>query len=499
MGGKIFLSLFLSIFLAMGLLFTYFLARESVRTVATYRWDESSCRILESAIREDTSGGSRKFLFEVAYEYATPAGSRTSRLFRRGYSGSENPTDAEKLISKYPVGARPRCFVNRKNNDEAVLERNSLWTLLLVFFPLIFVGVGGGGIAAVWWKSRPKPGIEAGSVVEPISSKGKRSAAMAKGCLPGFLGLFFVVGAAIFYFFFFRAGVKVYAARSWPQVSARVISSEVGSHRSDDSTTYSIDILYEYEVRGRTFRSKRYEFLGGSSSGYEGKAEVVARYPAGSETTCYVNPEDPTEAVLHRGFTKMYLVALVPILFMLVGGVGAIAAFRSGRKTGHALPGAEAAEAVASRGVPVRIGPTGPGELKAAASPAAKFGCLLGVAIFWNGIVSIFVWQAVKAWRSGGGGFGCETLFLLPFVAVGLFLVGAVGHAFLGMFNPRVKLEISSREIPVGGSASVSWTFTGKVSRIDTLTLKLVGLEEAQYRRGTDTYTDRETFADITL
>ncbi|HEY7368599.1 MAG TPA: DUF3592 domain-containing protein [Thermoanaerobaculia bacterium] len=495
MGGKIFLSLFLSVFLGMGLVFTYLVARSAVGTIKTYRWEETPCRILESGIREDSSGGSRKFVFEAAYEYATPAGSRTSRTIRLGDSGSDDPTDAEKLLSKYPKGASARCYVNPSNREEALLERNSLWSLLFVFLPLIFVAVGGGGIAAVWWKPKPRPGIDAGTVVEPISSKGKRSTALARGCLPAFLGLFFVVGAAVFYFAFFRPGLKVFASRSWPQVPARVISSEVGSHTGDDSTTYSVDVLYEYEFGGRTFRSKRYEFLGGSSSGYDGKAAIVARYPAGSTTVCFVNPEDPTEAVLHRGFTKTYLVALVPILFMVVGGGGAILAFRSRGRIGSAAPGADLA---AARAMPATPAISGPGPMKAAASPAAKFGCLLGVALFWNGIVSVFVWQVVKAWRAGGG-LGCDALFLLPFVAIGLFLFGAVGHAFLAIFNPRPTLEISSHAIAVGGSANVSWTFTGNVSRIDTLTLKLVGVEEAQYRRGTTTSTDRETFAEITL
>jgi hypothetical protein len=270
----------------------------------------------------------------------------------------------------------------------------------------------------------------------------------------------------------------------------------VGSHEGDDSTTYSVDVLYEYEYGGRTYRSRRYEFLGGSSSGYEGKAAIVARYPPGSRTVCRVNPGDPTEAVLHRGFTKTYLVALVPLLFMAVGGGGAILALRHAGKA--TVPGAMAARSTSAPAYAARVLAGKSGEMKPAASPAAKFGCMVGVALFWNGIVSIFVWQVVKGWRAGGG-LGCEALFLLPFVAIGLVLIGSVFHSFLAIFNPRPKLEISSRAIPVGGSATVTWSFTGNVSRIDTLKLTLLGVEEAQYRRGTSTYTDRETFAEIPI
>ena len=46
-----------------------------------------------------------------------------------------------------------------------------------------------------------------------------------------------------------------------------------------------------------------------------------------------------------------------------------------------------------------------------------------------------------------------------------------------------------------GGSADFSWTFKGSVSRLTSLRVVLEGSEEARYRRGTSTYTDRDVFA----
>ena len=66
------------------------------------------------------------------------------------------------------------------------------------------------------------------------------------------------------------------------------------SHEGDDSTTYSVDIVYRYEVGGRTYRGNRYDFLGGSSSGYEAKQRVVDAHPVGATVTCELTADGQT-------------------------------------------------------------------------------------------------------------------------------------------------------------------------------------------------------------
>ena len=65
-------------------------------------------------------------------------------------------------------------------------------------------------------------------------------------------------------------------ARSWVAADCEVVSSGVETHSDDDGDTYSVEILYRYRFEGREYHSNRYHFFTGSSSGYEGKARVVA-------------------------------------------------------------------------------------------------------------------------------------------------------------------------------------------------------------------------------
>ena len=46
--------------------------------------------------------------------------------------------------------------------------------------------------------------------------------------------------------------LNVLAARSWTPVPATVVASNVRSHHGD-GTTYSVNVLYAYEVAGRGY------------------------------------------------------------------------------------------------------------------------------------------------------------------------------------------------------------------------------------------------------
>ncbi|HTD53333.1 MAG TPA: DUF3592 domain-containing protein, partial [Thermoanaerobaculia bacterium] len=360
-----------------------------------------------------------------------------------------------------------------------------------------FILVGGGGLVLLWKRSRPEQAARPKAISETAVSTPK-----ALGCLIGFFAIFFFAGLGTS-LFFIRPALKNIAARNWPEVPCVVISSDVRSHSgSKGGSTYSIDILYQYEVGGRTYKSNQYHFMGGSSSGYEGKADVVAQNPPGTRRVCYVNPADPTEAVLQRSFGKEYIVAIVPAVFMLVGLGGILLVLRGIRKQRAALAGAAAAGAGTPAGgrfveaekaeEPEESGPV---VLKPPSALGKLFGMIF-LAAFWNGIVSVFFWQMLKGWKTGAAPIGL-TIFLIPFVLIGLAFIVGIGYFFLALFNPRPRLTISRRSLPLGGTATIDWSFSGAASRITRVIVRVEGREECQYRRGTTTYTDKNVFATI--
>ena len=149
--------------------------------------------------------------------------------------------------------------------------------------------------------------------------------------------IFFLAGGAFFYGMAVQPYLQSVAARTWVETPCRVVSSEVKSNHDGDGTTYRPEIHYVYRVQGREYHADRYQFLRFSSSGRADKAAVVARFPRGKHTVCYVNPKAPAEAVLDRNFASAGFFTLIPLAFMAVGGTLFFQMLRAGRSPA-ALP-----------------------------------------------------------------------------------------------------------------------------------------------------------------
>jgi heme/copper-type cytochrome/quinol oxidase subunit 2 len=500
--GRLFLSLFFLAFFAGGMIFTGLIIRDVFRAAATYAWQRVECQILESRVadRRRSSDDSNPYRFEVKYSYSFRGQTFTSEQYRRRGGAFSDYSKAQRLADRFAPRSQSVCYVDPSNPSEAVLERQSLWMALTIPFPLIFVTIGAGGIYFTWRASRKS---ETDEEKKPISGP----AAVAKGVwlLAAFFSIFLFVGLGVFYAMFLRPAAKILAARTWSETPCVVVSSQVSSHSSDDGTTYSVDILYGYTVNGREYKSNRYHFMGGSSSGYQGKAEIVSRHSPGTRTVCYVNPKDPTDAVLERGFTNDLWFGLLPLLFVAVGGGGVYFTLRAARRDRVISPAmkwlpkqARYGAGGAAPSLAVRGASTGPVVLKSTASPWAKFIGTIFIAAFWNGIVSVFVFQAVASWQRGRPEWFL-TLFLIPFVLVGLVMIGAVVYFFLALFNPRATLTVNANAVPLGGTLELQWRLSGRVERVRRLRIYLEGREEATYRRGTTTSTDKEVFITVEL
>lgn len=92
--------------------------------------------------------------------------------------------------------------------------------------------------------------------------------------------------------------------RGWPEVSCRILSSEVKSQPGSSGARddYFAVVRYEYDYDGRTRTSARLA-PGDSTVPFDSMQEAeqtAQRYPAGSERKCYVDPKDPAVAVLER-------------------------------------------------------------------------------------------------------------------------------------------------------------------------------------------------------
>lgn len=316
------------------------------------------------------------------------------------------------------------------------------------------------------------------------SSAGNQPKGKFGGLLFGLI--FFSAGAFFCWFMALSPLFKSLGSKDWPQVSCTIDSSEVESHSSSDGTTYSVEISFTYSVKGDTYQSDTYNFSSASSSGRSGKAEIVALYPVGSEHTCWVNPDDLGEAVLSRDIPGIvYFVIPFTSIFMVIG---------LGIMFGSAglLP-EKWTKSFRNRHKRVSTESAGTQQLKSNSSGIGRVVGVTFVACFWNGITSVFLVQIIKSHQSGNPDWFL-TIFMIPFVVIGLGLIFGIFHSLLALANPKLELILSESSPALGETVQLEWSATKPLNRVRTLKLSLQGEEAATYRRGTDTRTDKSTF-----
>jgi hypothetical protein len=147
--------------------------------------------------------------------------------------------------------------------------------------------------------------------------------------------------------------------------------------------------------------------------------------------------------------------------------------------------------------IEARVGP-GPRTLTPESTPRVRFIGLLVAALFWNGIVQLLVREVIDGWRAGRSPV-FMTLFMLPFVAVGLGLLGGALVQLLRMFGPRVSLTLRPGRLVIGERAELEWQLSGRTERVKRLTVHLEGREQARDERGEGKKVQTSVFARVPI
>lgn len=322
----------------------------------------------------------------------------------------------------------------------------------------------------------------------------KRSGDAPPGCLALFFLLFAVVGGAILWFLLLRPTMRVLAAQSWTPVDCTVVESRVEESSGDDGSTYKAVVKADYTFDDHKHQAP-YDFSGSVyTSGYDGKAEIVARYPVGAHTTCYVNPDRPEESVISRELVGSYFFGLTGLFFFLPGIIGFFWVLGGGTKSSSVAvkldPGAPFGVANPQGDV------SGPVELKPKVSPLGKLVGLIVASVIWNGITWTIAWFAVIRAQEREG---CVVVFLAVFALIGLLLIYGMLRQVLVLFNPRPRLTLSPASLKLGEVAYLQWRLTGATGGARRLQVTLEGKEEVRYRRGTSTHTETKAFATLPI
>ena len=153
-GAKLFLSVIGLVLAGAGAFFTYHMWQSYQLTAETYRWKETPCLIVESAVEEErvTLNSPVSYVPEIRYSYIEDDTSVIATSIKRvaGLKFKDKAL-AEELVQQYPAGRGAKCFVNPENPKDVILVRENKGALYSIWFPLLFVVGGLGMIINIWW------------------------------------------------------------------------------------------------------------------------------------------------------------------------------------------------------------------------------------------------------------------------------------------------------------------------------------------------------------
>ncbi|MEN9359435.1 MAG: hypothetical protein RL095_970 [Verrucomicrobiota bacterium] len=250
------------------------------------------------------------------------------------------------------------------------------------------------------------------------------------GCVIPFGLAFLLAGSALIWEILLHPGLQRLVSSSWTAIPCQIVRSELVKKPGHDSWMIA-RLVYAYEFKGRKLSGSRIDFqseligLGGA-----GEAQnLIAEYPLGKNTVCFIHPGDPSQAVLRRdwGAGAKWFVGGFGFLMALAGSAVSMQGLRPWRSVRRKenLP-------------PVLLQP----DRKSTGTWLAWLaGCL-----FWNGILLGLLICWILKIRDQGFAWTDALAFLFGafFSVIGLGLLFAAIGASWDFLRPAVKLLIEN-------------------------------------------------------
>jgi len=137
------------------------------------------------------------------------------------------------------------------------------------------------------------------------------------------LGAAIAAAGAVFVWLMWASFQRARAMDTWIAVPGQILESRLVEEILTPNTpiNYRPIIRYRYDAGGQSYDSDRIRRTETKSSRRPKMEALLARFPAGSETTVWIHPSEPAEAVLIRDPRTAIYSIWFPSLFV-VGGLG---------------------------------------------------------------------------------------------------------------------------------------------------------------------------------
>jgi hypothetical protein len=195
----------------------------------------------------------------------------------------------------------------------------------------------------------------------PPSARRPRSSSSSGKLIASFFALLLLGAGLFFTWSLWNAYQRAKKLDTWRPVPCVIVISRVAEEKRSLSmpTEFRAFVEYSYIVEDVPRQSRKIRRFDGAFAEKSRAEAVVKQYPEGAGTTCYVNPDNPAEAVLERESKKAVYTLWFPMLFVIGGGGLLVSVWRRRRQeeeedddNADGDSGDAAAETAGAAGVP---------------------------------------------------------------------------------------------------------------------------------------------------
>jgi len=289
----------------------------------------------------------------------------------------------------------------------------------------------------------------------------------------------------------------------------RVVATRVSPKKQEGATLYRPEVQIRYTVEGQTYTVWTYDANWKHALSKPEAESLVQPFEVGKQYHFWYAPDKPSVAVLVRGYSWWrWLLLIVPASFMIAGATGGVLALlASGTSAERRAAMAQKAprldldedESSPGHGYPTLPSCShindSPGthlafRLPVEAATSWQLAGMAAVTFLWNGIVLWLLVNNVRTYLAGEEDV-LLSLLLLPLFGIGIGLAYYTARQFFLSSGPgQTRLEIEDHPLYPGRSYEIYLAQAGRV-RIESLRVDFVCEEQATFRQGTETRTER--------
>ena len=166
----------------------------------------------------------------------------------------------------------------------------------------------------------------------PVSMPASPRTSLPARWFLGSVGAFLIALGLSFTWWLWGAGERAMITRHWTPVPCTILVSGIRESQfsANDPTKWQPDLEYRYTFEGKVYHGTKLRRIEGPSPHRAKAVASAATFSAGRETNCFVNPQNPSEAVLEHASKAAFYTLWWPLLFA-AGGAGMLrAAVRHG-------------------------------------------------------------------------------------------------------------------------------------------------------------------------